>query len=87
MHTLCLARCAGDLLTDIGLVILIGVAVLAGIEFAGALAPVYEQLVQHDPAPVMLGLAVCGMIAVNLWFALHVRYVYTAAAHGGQRHD
>jgi hypothetical protein len=32
----------------------------------------------------MLWLAVSGMVAVNLWFAWHIRYVYTAVRHGGQ---
>ena len=84
MHTLCPDCPAGGLLAGLGLVLLTGVAILAGVEFREAAGAALGVLVQDDPAPAMLWLAVSGMLAVNLWFAWHVTDVYTALRHGGQ---
>jgi hypothetical protein len=44
-------------------------------ESAIALLP--NALVEHDRTLVILGLVFSGMVAFNLWFARHVRCVYT----------
>jgi hypothetical protein len=83
MHSLCPARGAGDLIVSLGLALIVVIAILAGVEFREAAGAALRHVAQHDPAPAMLLLAVSGMVAVNAWFAWHIRSVYTAVRHGG----
>ncbi len=83
MHSLCPARGAGDLIAGLGLALIVIVAILAGVELEETAGAVLRYVVQLDPAPAMLWLAVSGMVAVNAWFAWHIRYEYTAVRHGG----